>query len=567
MVSESFVGGQYRNTDRPTMFSIGSGPLHNELISWIKKGDPLSPFLFLLVMEALSSIFYKAGLERFLKDIQAPKDGPIISHLFYADYALILGEWDRDNVTNVARCLRIFYLCSGLKINLHKSNLYRLGVENGDIKDMANVIGCNTGNIPLSYLGITVGANMNRINNWDPIVEVFDKRLSVWKAKTMFIGGRLTFINSVLESLPIYYFSFYKALVGIIKNLEAKMRKFLWVGSNDNSKMNWVAWDWVTWPKKKRGLGISRLKEVNEALLYKWGWRYRVETQSLWRKVYAGCWNNIVKLVSKLNLNGKRLNRVILGKVGNGDDIRFWIDTWMGDLPFAERWPHLFTLESFKSCRVSERIDSGQGNGVFAWNLVRHPETDTELKEWHECKEAVNMVRLSNDRDSWIWNINGQDGFSVNSVKKTLIHDRGNNQLPNFKWCKWVPIKCNIMAWRGNLDRLAAKVNLRRRNVEIASVMCPFCDEYEESVDHLFTACSVAIRVWTAINVWCKIPPIFAFEFKDLLDTQKFFPWGEKCKKDHQWTDYYLVLVYMEKQERVGFQADQEKLRDNQLSC
>ncbi|KAJ0568257.1 hypothetical protein HanIR_Chr06g0294151 [Helianthus annuus] len=157
---------------------------------------------------------------------------------------------------------------------------------------MAYVIGCNSDNIPLSYLGIKVGANMNRIRNWDPILETFDKRLSVWKAKTMSLGGRLTLINSVLESLPIYYFSLYKAPSGIIKSLEAKMQKFLWAGSNDKNKMNWVAWDWITWPKEKGGLGINRLKEVNEALLFKWGWRYKAESHSLCRKVVDACHKN-----------------------------------------------------------------------------------------------------------------------------------------------------------------------------------------------------------------------------------------------------------------------------------
>ncbi|XP_021974710.1 uncharacterized protein LOC110869799 [Helianthus annuus] len=193
----------------------------------IRQGDPLSPFLFLVVMKALSSILYKAGRDGWFKGIKTPNNGPIISHLFYADDALLIGEWDKDNVLSVARCLRIFYLCSGLKINLHKSNLYGMGVEDDDIKDMAKVVGCNTDNIPLSYLGIKVGANMNRISNWTSIVEVFDKRLSVWKAKSISMGGRLTLINALLESLPIYYLSLYKIPVGVIKMLEAKMRKFL----------------------------------------------------------------------------------------------------------------------------------------------------------------------------------------------------------------------------------------------------------------------------------------------------------------------------------------------------
>ncbi|XP_021980496.1 uncharacterized protein LOC110876640 [Helianthus annuus] len=169
-----------------------------------RQGDPLSPFLFLLVMEAQSSIFCKAGLEGFFKGIQTPNNGLVISHLFYVDDALILRDWDRGNFSNVARCLRIFYVCSGLKINLHKTNLYGLGVDNCDIKDTANVIACNVDNIPLSYLGIMVGPSMNRIKNWESIVEIFDKTLSVWKAKTLSIGGRLTLINSVLESIPIY---------------------------------------------------------------------------------------------------------------------------------------------------------------------------------------------------------------------------------------------------------------------------------------------------------------------------------------------------------------------------
>ncbi|KAF5772198.1 putative reverse transcriptase domain-containing protein [Helianthus annuus] len=189
-------------------------------------------------MEALSSIFCKAGLEGIFEGIQRPNNGPVISHLFYANDALILGDWDRGNVKNVGRCLRIFYLCSGLKINLHKSYLYGLGVDNDDTKDTANVIGCKYDNTPVSYLGIKVGANTNRIRNWDPVIEIFDKRLLVWKAKTLSIGGRLTLINYVLESLPIYYFSLYKAPAGIIKSLEAKMRKFLWAGSIDKNKMN-----------------------------------------------------------------------------------------------------------------------------------------------------------------------------------------------------------------------------------------------------------------------------------------------------------------------------------------
>ncbi|XP_035831785.1 uncharacterized protein LOC118480909 [Helianthus annuus] len=153
--------------------------------------NPLSPLPFLLVMEALSNIFVKAGEAGLFKGFKTPNNGPKISHLFYADDALILGERDKDSMLNVARFLRIFYMCSGLKLNLHKSNLVGLGVEDWEINEIAKVIGCEMDNIPLTYLGITVGTNMNKISNWNPVIEVFDKMLSLWKSKTLSIGGGL----------------------------------------------------------------------------------------------------------------------------------------------------------------------------------------------------------------------------------------------------------------------------------------------------------------------------------------------------------------------------------------
>ncbi|XP_021999371.1 uncharacterized protein LOC110896215 [Helianthus annuus] len=196
-----------------------------------------------------------------------------------------------------------------------------------------------------------------------------------------------------------------------------------------------------------------------------------------------------------------------------------------------ERWPHLFCLELFKSCRVAERMETERGNGVFKWQWSRQPESEEELKEWKECYEVLNLVRLSSGKDAWIWSGDSQNGFSVKTVKSALIMDRGPCHPPNFVWCKWVPIKCNIMNWRGNLDRLPTRINLKSRNVDISSSMCPFCEEAEESVEHLFTACSVTLRVWSAFSEWCNIPPLYLFEFKDILDIHKFMKRSKKEEK------------------------------------
>ncbi|XP_022040949.1 uncharacterized protein LOC110943511 [Helianthus annuus] len=243
-----------------------------------------------------------------------------------------------------------------------------------------------------------------------------------------------------------------------------------------------------------------------------------------------GCWENIVNSISNLRFNGKGLNNLILGKVANGEDIRFWLNTWTGDSPFVERWTHLFGLELSKLCRVAERRLVNQGNGGFTWNWSRQPESDVELKEWQECHEILNRISLNNNKDLWKWNNDNQEGFSVKAVKLALIEDIDDDHPPNFEWCKWVPLKCNIMVWRGNLDRLATRVNLRRRIVNITSVMCPLCEELEETIKHLFTACSLVDRVWSAFSAWCNFPQIYAFAFKDIMEIHKFTQLSKKAK-------------------------------------
>ncbi|KAJ0837719.1 putative RNA-directed DNA polymerase [Helianthus annuus] len=243
----------------------------------MRQGDPLSPFLFLVVMEALSCMMHSAREEGLVKGIALPNNGPTISHLLYADDAIMVGEWSKQEVINIVRVLRCFFICSGLKINLEKSLLYGIGTSSTECEDMANEVGCKARSPPFKYLGLMVGANMNHVSNWHPVYESFRARLAKWKAHLLSIGGRVVIIKSVLESLLTFYFSLYKAPKKVIQELESMMKKFLWGGggSLEERKMHWVAWAKVSRHKKDGGLGLSKLQEVNTALLSKWGWRYK----------------------------------------------------------------------------------------------------------------------------------------------------------------------------------------------------------------------------------------------------------------------------------------------------
>ncbi|GJR50788.1 RNA-directed DNA polymerase, eukaryota, reverse transcriptase zinc-binding domain protein [Tanacetum coccineum] len=89
-----------------------------------------------------------------------------LSHLFYADDVIILSNGDQVDMDNIIRVLHVCYMASGLKININKSNLYGVGVSSDEVVRMAGSSGCMAGSLSLTYLGLPIGSNMNRVASW-----------------------------------------------------------------------------------------------------------------------------------------------------------------------------------------------------------------------------------------------------------------------------------------------------------------------------------------------------------------------------------------------------------------
>ncbi|GJS89124.1 putative RNA-directed DNA polymerase, eukaryota, reverse transcriptase zinc-binding domain protein, partial [Tanacetum coccineum] len=127
----------------------------------LRQGDPLSPFLFILAIEALNIVFLEAKDKNMYKGIDVGKDKVYMSHLQFTDDALFFGEWSLHNAKVLSRILSCFQLASGLKVNLNKSKLFGVGASNLDLNFIANTIGCQPSNLPCIYLGLPIRANMS----------------------------------------------------------------------------------------------------------------------------------------------------------------------------------------------------------------------------------------------------------------------------------------------------------------------------------------------------------------------------------------------------------------------
>lgn len=76
------------------------------------------------------------------------------------------------------RCILLcFQVISGLNINLQKSELVMLRSKgNGD--QLANALGCKIVNLSIKYLGLPLGAKFKDAKFWDPVIDLFERRLA-----------------------------------------------------------------------------------------------------------------------------------------------------------------------------------------------------------------------------------------------------------------------------------------------------------------------------------------------------------------------------------------------------
>ncbi|GJR97624.1 RNA-directed DNA polymerase, eukaryota [Tanacetum coccineum] len=171
----------------------------------LKQGDPLSPYLFILIMESLHMSFSRVVDE---------------------------GEWSDAYLKGIINILQCFFLTSGLRINIHKSQVLGVGISRSIMMQATSSIGCGVTHKQFCYLGVMV--------------------------KTLSIGGRLTLLKSVLGASPLYNMSIFKVPKGVLKSMKAVRSNFFNGADSKVKKITWASWDKLLTSKKNGGLELDK---------------------------------------------------------------------------------------------------------------------------------------------------------------------------------------------------------------------------------------------------------------------------------------------------------------------
>ncbi|CAN6675688.1 unnamed protein product [Malus baccata var. baccata] len=496
----------------------------------LRQGDPLSPYLFIILGEVLSCMIQAAIDDKQLEGVRIGVSGPIISHLFFADDTLLFLRAGDRYCRNLLFILDRYCEASGQKVNLQKSSIYfGENVPSGVAANLGGILGVSVVDNPDTYLGVPAIWGRSKKRGLAYVKGRILGKLQGWKQSALSRAGREVLIKAVVQAIPAYPMCIFKFPSVVCHELDALVARFWWGGHGENRKIHWVSKEVLGLPKDMGGLGFRNFQEFKDALLAKQCWRLLTEPNSLWARVikaryFPHCFFLEAKKGARASWAWSSLlaGRELLAsgshwQIMSGDDVRVWNDRWLPSLPSGHPLP-------LGSTSVTSSLRAIQ---------------DT-------------IIGDSRWKDRLVWAANRNGKYSVKSgyrwlqIRSMEVRDHRMpvvRSISKSLWkCIWklaVPPKIRHFLWVSlhlGLPTGKALFNIRLSS----SPSCPICQSADETVEHVFLRCPWVAAVWFggALNYRVNAAGIVSWVWwlQDVFSIN----WGSSA--DRQWFRAYVPV-------------------------
>nr|GEU47038.1 hypothetical protein [Tanacetum cinerariifolium] len=157
----------------------------------LRQGDPLSPYLFTLVMEVLTLMLRKRvqasdsfSYHRYCSKLE-------LVNLCFADDLFLFAHGDANSVRVIMEALDDFKQVFGLIPSLPKSTAYFCNVLNHVKLSILQILPFEEGNLPVKYLGVSLVSSRLIYRDCKELIEKVQARVDNWKNKLLSTAGRL----------------------------------------------------------------------------------------------------------------------------------------------------------------------------------------------------------------------------------------------------------------------------------------------------------------------------------------------------------------------------------------
>lgn len=129
--------------------------------AWPPQGDPLSPMLFILVMDTLNFLISQATVE----GLRQPLSSRSIQHWLslYADDVVLFLRLVASDIDITASILELFGEATGLRTNVQKSNVTPIHCLESDLMVVQERLPCRVDHFPVKYLGLPLTIKKNSL--------------------------------------------------------------------------------------------------------------------------------------------------------------------------------------------------------------------------------------------------------------------------------------------------------------------------------------------------------------------------------------------------------------------
>ncbi|KAL5549649.1 hypothetical protein UlMin_004880 [Ulmus minor] len=224
----------------------------------LRQGDPLSPYIFLLCGEGLSSLLHHYEQSGYLQGLRCGLRGPTISHLFFVDDSLLFFEAKTIACAALKEALNFYEAASGQAVNLSKSAIcFGPNLSEADAVSLTTCLGVPRVKCHEKYLGLPCYAGKNKQGIFSSIKDRVWNKLCGWKSKLLSAGGREILTKSIIQAIPAYSMNLFKIPSTLIKELHRLCAQFWWGaiqksgGCTGAPGKNYVAINWMeAWDSK-----------------------------------------------------------------------------------------------------------------------------------------------------------------------------------------------------------------------------------------------------------------------------------------------------------------------------
>jgi hypothetical protein len=459
-----------------------------------------------LAANLLQSIVNDAAQASSLKHLlgdSCGRDYPIVQ---YADDTLLIMPTEETQLFHLQFLLLDFARSTGLKVNFSKSSIVPINVDDTKTASLAEVFGCQVGQMPFTFLGLPLGMTRPLVQDYLPLVCTVERRM-IGITPFLSYAGRLVLVNSLLSAIPTFYLCTLKVPITVLDQIDS-CRKHCLRDRGDIHKKGGclVAWKKACLAKKDGGLGIIDLITHNTSLLLKFLHKFYNHDSTPWVRLtwdhlyasdkvlhsrqYIGSfwWRDVMLVV-------EHFFKIAACRVHNGKSVCLWTDQWdLGGLQCF--YPHLFSFAKDRHVSIAKFLQQD----VLARFYT--PLSIIAAKQLAELSFRLSRFHMNpKEHDQWtfIW---GSYVFTDHKAYVQLKGQSGASHVFEWLWKSCSRGRHKFTFWLLLLDRLSTRNILRQKRRVLDDYCCPMCSRsVEETVDHLFFTCAFATWFWRLLHI------------------------------------------------------------------